>query len=281
MDSAAQPSCSYTALRPRLTAPPARRAQTRRPTSTIAATVPTSADPASAATPPDAPPQRLHSLARAARHDILRRLAPPLRHDMVVHLQSLGMLAEALNARLDRAAATNEEVHEAVSRLHRLARQAVATCVEVSTWMQPAENDTIPLREGIDECVRLLATSLDFHGFTLRAEAGDADLDVSRSALRFLLPAAIFTLTDAAPAPGQVTLRTPAASRHGVVVVRYAPQPEGSFTRLHDPGEHPLAWAEVEALAAEAAVELERGADCIVLRLPRVTVTTPLAMAPV
>ena len=52
----------------------------------------------------DATPQRLRSLARAAQHDILRRLAPPLRHDMVVHLQSLGMMAEALIARMERGA---------------------------------------------------------------------------------------------------------------------------------------------------------------------------------
>ncbi|HYE40801.1 MAG TPA: hypothetical protein VEB23_12765, partial [Ramlibacter sp.] len=56
----------------------------------------------------DASPQRQRSLARAAQHDILRRLAPPLRHDMVVHLQSLGMMAEALNARIERGKAERD-----------------------------------------------------------------------------------------------------------------------------------------------------------------------------
>ena len=70
------------------------------------------------ATPPvaqDASPQRLRSLARAAQHDILRRLAPPLRHDMVVHLQSLGMMAEALSARMERGGVAPEELQASVS----------------------------------------------------------------------------------------------------------------------------------------------------------------------
>jgi hypothetical protein len=87
---------------------------------------------AAGATPsaaPDASPQRLRSLARAAQHDILRRLTPPLRHDMVVHLQSLGMMAEALGARVERGAVEQEDLQGSVSKLNRLARQAVARCL--------------------------------------------------------------------------------------------------------------------------------------------------------
>ena len=66
---------------------------------------------------------------------------------MVVHLQSLGMVAEALSARLDRGTLGAEDLHGMVSKLNRLSRQAVTTCVEVSTWMQPAEDDAVSLRE--------------------------------------------------------------------------------------------------------------------------------------
>lgn len=240
---------------------------------------------ASAGAPPpvtlDVAPQRLRSLARAARHDILRRLAPPLRHDMVVHLQSLGMVAEALSARLDRGAVAAEDLQGMVSKLNRLSRQAVATCVEVSTWMQPAEDDAISLRDGVAECVRLLSTSLNFRGFDLNTELGDGEFEVSRFALRFLLPAAIFTLTDAAAAPGEITIRTELSSTHGVVAVEYAPTTDSTFTQLHDSGEHPLSWAEVQALAEEEAVEVLRNKHDIILRLPRAVVTTPLKMVPV
>ncbi|QJW84250.1 hypothetical protein HK414_11575 [Ramlibacter terrae] len=241
-------------------------------------TTPTGGTPPAA---PDAAPQRMRSLARAARHDILRRLAPPLRHDMVVHLQSLGMMAEALTARLERGTIEQDDLQASVSKLNRLSRQAVGTCLQVSSWMQPADDDAVQLREGVEECVRLLSTSLNFRGFDLRTELGEGDFEVSRSSMRFLLAAAVLTLTDTATAPGEITIHTEFSSTHGVVAVDYAPQPEGSFTLLHESGEAPLAWAEVQALAAEESVELLRNGNAIILRLPRAVITSPLKMVPV
>jgi hypothetical protein len=239
----------------------------------------------SAGAPPpaaaDASPQRQRSLARAGQQDILRRLTPSLRHDMVVHLQSLAMMAEALNARVERGAADAGDLAASVSKLNRLSRQAVARCLEVCTWMEPGEDDTAPLRAGVSEVVDLLSTSLNFRGFELRAELGDGEFDVSRSALRFLLSAALLTLSDAAPAPGEVVVRTELSSSHGVIAVEYQPQPEGNFTQLHEPGEAPLSWLEVQALAGQYGVELLRKGQAIILRLPRAVVTSPLKMAPV
>jgi hypothetical protein len=239
----------------------------------IGATAPAAADTSN--------PQRQRSLARAARHDILRRLAPPLRHDMVVPLQSLGMVAEALSARLERGTIGPDDLQAMVSKLNRLSRQAVATCVDVSTWMQPSEDDSVNLQEGVNECVRLLSTSLNFRGLDLRAELGDGEFEVSRFALRFLLPGVIFTLVDAAQAPGEITVRTEFASSHAVLAVEYQATPEGVFTQLHESGDAPLSWLEVQALAAVEGVELQRNGSNVMLRLPRAVVTTPLKMVPV
>lgn len=230
---------------------------------------------------PDAAPQRQRSLARAARHDIVRRLASPLRHDMVVHLQSLGMMAEALSARLERGTLDTGDLQGSVSKLNRLSRQAVAACLHVSSWMQPGEDDTVTLGEGVEEAVRLLSTSFNFRGLDLRAEPVEGEFQVSRSALRFLLAGVLLTLADTATAPGEITIRTEFSSSHAVVAVDYAAQPDGVFTQLHDSGEAPLSWAEVQALAADESVELLRNGQLIVLRLPRAVVTTPLKMVPV
>ena len=226
-------------------------------------------------------PQRRRSLARAGKHDILRRLTPPLRHDMVVHLQSLGMMAEALNARMERGAADPDDLAAAVSKLNRLSRQAVARCLEVCTWMEPGEDDTVALKDGVAEVVRLLSTSVNFRGFDLRLQAGDGEFAASRSAVRVLLSPAILVLVDAAPAPGELAVRTEVSSSHGVVAVEYQPQPEGSFTQLHEAGDAPLSWVEVQALADEHGVELLRQGQAIILRLPRAVVTSPLKMVPV
>lgn len=239
---------------------------------------PASAPPAVSA---EASAQRQRSLARAARHDILRRLAPPLRHDMVVPLQSLGMVAEALSARLERGTIGQDDLQAMVSKLNRLSRQAVATCVDVSTWMQPSEDDGVNLHEGVNECVRLLSTSLNFRGLDLRTELGDGEFDVSRFALRFLLPGAIFTLVDHAAAPGEIVVRTEFASAHAVVAVEYQALADGVFSQLHESGDAPLSWPEVQALAAAEGVELLRNDSSVILRLPRAVVTTPLKLAPV
>ena len=231
--------------------------------------------------PSEPPVPRQRSLARAARHDILRRLAPALRHDMVVHLQSLGMMAEALSARLERGALPADDVQGAVSKLNRLSRQAVATSLKVSTWMEPGEDDTVALAEGVAECVDLLASSLNFRGYQLRNEAGDGSMDVPRGGLRFLLAGAILTLADAADGPGDVVVHTETSATHAVVAVQYVAQPERSFPSLQAPGLAPLAWPELQALAAEEGVELQRRGETIVLRLPRAVVTSPLKMAPV
>jgi hypothetical protein len=230
---------------------------------------------------PEAAPPRVRSLARAARHDILRRLAPPLRHDMVVHLQSLGMMAEALNARLERGHLSQADLQATVAKIHRLSRQAVLTCVDTCTWMQPGEDDAVQVRDSVDECVRLLSTSLDFRGFALRADAVEADFEVSRAALRFLLAAAVLTAADTAPGPGEVTIRVETSATHAVVAVDFAARGAGAFTQPHEPGDAPLAWAEIQALADECNVELQRNDAGILLRLPRAVVTTPLKMAPV
>jgi hypothetical protein len=237
--------------------------------------------PTDAAADPDTSPQRLHSLARAARQAILRRLAPPLRHDMVVHLQSLGLVAEALSARMERGALKAEDLQSGVTRLNRLSRQAVARCLDVCTWMQPSEDDTTGLCKGADEMVRLLSTSLSFRGFALRCEPGTGDLEVSHSALRYLLAAVLLQVTDAAPAPGEVLVRTEAEPGRATVRVEYRRQPEAAFTQPHEAGEPQLAREEVQALAAELGAELEQDESVVVLRLPRFVVTAPLKMVPV
>lgn len=229
----------------------------------------------------DLPPQRLRSMARAAQADILRRLAPPLRHDMVVHLQSLGLMAEALSARMERGAVASEDLQGTISKLNRLSRNAVARCLEVCTWMEPAEDDSIQLREGVAEIVRLLSTSLNFRGFDLQVEQSDSEFDVARSALRFLLAGAILTLVDTAQAPGAIAVRSESSSSHGVIAVEYVPGQEASYTQPHESAQTPLSWAEVQALAVQHDVELMRRERAIVLHLPRARATAPLKMAPV
>jgi C4-dicarboxylate-specific signal transduction histidine kinase len=219
--------------------------------------------------------------AEAARYSVLRRLAPALKHDMVVNLQAVAMMAEVLNARLERGLTNPNEFQRSVSKINRLAREAVMTCLDVAAWIEPGEDEGIRLREGVEECVALLAGNFNFRGFSIANEVADVDFEVSREALRNLLSACLITLTDASQTPAEVLLTAEVSAGFAVLTVRCTPSES-------DPEHVPFAvtyreldWSDVQALAVAESVELFRTADQIVMRIPRSVATTPLQIVPV
>lgn len=225
--------------------------------------------------------RRPRSGAEAARYSVLRRLAPALKHDMVVNLQAVAMMAEVLNARLERGLANPNELQKSVSKINRMAREAVMTCLDVAAWIEPGEDEGIRLREGVDECVALLAGNFNFRGFSISNDVPDVDFDVSREALRNLLSASLITLTDSSATPAEVLVKAEVSGGFAVLTVRCE-------ARESDPDAVPFAvtyrqldWADVQALAVAESVELFRTSDQIVMRIPRAVATTPLQIVPV
>src|SRR5829696_915270 len=103
--------------------------------------------------------RRSRAGAEAARYGVLRRLAPALKHDMVVNLQAISMMAEVLNARLERGSPAPSEFHSSIAKLNRLARDAVANCLKVAAWLEPGEDEGVRLPEGVEDCLSLLASN--------------------------------------------------------------------------------------------------------------------------
>src|SRR5438105_3058338 len=145
--------------------------------------------------------KRSRAGAEAARYGVLRRLGPALKHDMVVNLQAIAMMAEVMNARLDRGAPDPAEFHESIAKLNRLAREAVANCLKVAGWLVPGEDEGVKLCDGVDECIGLLASNFNFRGFLVESDCAEMPFQVSRIVLRNLLVASLITLTDAAAGP--------------------------------------------------------------------------------
>jgi hypothetical protein len=186
-----------------------------------------------------------------------------------------------LNARLERGLSNPMEFQKSVSKINRLAREAVMTCLDVAAWIEPGEDEGIRLREGVDECVGLLAGNFNFRGFSISNEVPEVEFEVSREALRNLLCASLITLTDAASPPAEVTVKAEVSAGFAVLTVRCE-------ARESDPDAIPfsvtyrqLDWADVQALAMAESVELFRTADQIVMRIPRAVATTPLQIVPV
>src|SRR5437868_1189841 len=107
-----------------------------------------SAEARASDTAPAASSKRSRAGAEAARYSVLRRLGPALKHDMVVNLQAIAMLAEVLNAKLDRGSPNPSEFHASIAKLNRLAREAVANCLKVAAWLEPGEDEGIKLCDG-------------------------------------------------------------------------------------------------------------------------------------
>lgn len=233
---------------------------------------------ASSAGAPNA--RRPRSGSEAARYGVLRRLAPALKHDMVVNLQAVAMMAEVLNARLERGLTNPNEFQKSVSKINRLAREAVMTCLEVAAWIEPGEDEGIRLRDGVQECVALLAGNFNFRGFSICNDVPEVDFEVSREALRNLMSACLLTLTDAASPGADVMVNAEVSAGFAVLTVRCEARDGPHEAMPYAVSYRQLDWSDVQALALAESVELFRTADQIVMRMPRAVATTPLQIVP-
>ena len=218
--------------------------------------------------------------AEAARYGVLRRLGPALKHDMVVNLQAIAMMAEVMNARLERGAPDPAHFQTSIAKLNRLAREAVANCLKVAAWLVPGEDESVKLADGIAECVALLASNFNFRGFIVEADCPDTHFQVSRVVLRNLLIASLVTMTDAAAGPCRVEVSSEIEGQSALVTVRISPREDGYEGLPYEPTYRQLDWSDVQALALAEGVDLVRGNDHITMRMPRHLATAPLQIAP-
>jgi C4-dicarboxylate-specific signal transduction histidine kinase len=229
--------------------------------------------------------RRPRTNAEAARYSVLRRLAPALKHDMVVNLQAVAMMAEVLSARIEKGSPSVAELEGSISKMNRLAREAVMTCLKVAAWISPSDEETVRLREGVDDCVALLRSSFNFRGCTLANEVPDSEFEVSRVALRNLVAASLLSLADAAAAPSDLVVSAEISPGFAVLTVRCSPRTAGDGLAVDaiavQPGYRAVDWNDVQALALAEGIELFRTQEQIVMRIPRMVATGPLQIAPV
>lgn len=196
--------------------------------------------------------------AEAARYALLRRLAPSMRHHLVVNLQPIGMIYEVMDRRLRMPEPDLAQVQESASKINGFARAALASCIDVVSWLAPDDASTgVP--EGVRECLALLATSLSFRGFSLRNDVGAFKQRVRRSALRNVLTAALLHITDELAPPAELHVAGSATSEGLTLQVELrTTKGEGGF--VPESVYRPLAWSDILALAASEGATVERAA---------------------
>jgi hypothetical protein len=206
------------------------------------------------------------SVSEAAQYALLRRLAPVIRHNMAGTLQPIAMVAAMLERRLQKANSDPETLLRNARDIVALSKEAAASCVELMGWLAPRENRVVKVQKGIAECLEMVTTQLSFKGFSIVDNTKPIDVELSESALRSVLTAALITLTDAAAGGG--TLRVETELADGFFSVRVlleelnapasARGPESSSYRR-------LEWHDLEALARWESVGLTRADNRIAL----------------
>lgn len=203
----------------------------------------------------------------AARYALLRRLSFAMRHELVMHLQPIGMVTEVMERRLRAPSPDLAQVHDGMTKISTFSKAAVNSCLDVITWLAPEPGATLPLQDGVQQVMTLLRSNFSFRGFALRSEVEGAPQPVGKSALRMLLPGTLVALSDLTEAPADLVLRAVA----GDDVVRLEVQVHRTQGDPGPTGElpyRPMKWSEIEALARAEDVELSRNEAGAVLAFP-------------
>ncbi|WP_428570674.1 hypothetical protein [Ramlibacter sp.] len=206
--------------------------------------------------------------AEAARYALLRRLAPSMRHHLVVNLQPIGMIYEVMDRRLRAAEVDVPAVQQSAQKIQGFARAALDSCTDVVSWIAPDDRHLSTVHDGAKECASLLASSLGFRGYGLRSEIDALEGKVRRAAIRNVLSASLLHATDELPPPAEIVLKAQAQGEGAWVDIELRPG-TGDKGFAHEAGYRQISWSDVQALAEADGVEVMReGAERLRLMFP-------------
>jgi hypothetical protein len=217
-------------------------------------------------------PVPAHSIAQdaaveAARYALLRRLAPSMRHHLVVNLQPIGMVYEIMDRRLRAPEPNLADVHEGAQKINSYARAALASCIDVVTWLSPDDGVLTTAADGVRECLALVATSFTFRGFALRSDVGEVEGRVERSAFRNVVTGALVHVSDEHAPPAEIVMAAQAAPA-GLEMTITARRTQGEAGFATAPSYRPLTQGDLEALARADGVQIRREGPTLHLMLP-------------
>ncbi|WP_332825105.1 hypothetical protein [Ramlibacter sp.] len=206
--------------------------------------------------------------AEAARYALIRRLAPSMRHHLVVNLQPIGMIYEVMERRLRAPTPDLAHVQDSAGKINGFAKAALASSLDVIGWLAPDDTATTTLEEVVRECAALLATSLSFRGYALRNQVSALPGAIRRSGARTLLTATLIHCTDHLPAPADLVITGDTGDSGAQLTIEVRPT-EGEHPFSSEPNYRKLAWVDLHALALADGIGVEtNGTQAVRLRLP-------------
>jgi hypothetical protein len=216
---------------------------------------------------PEANTAALDAAAEAARYALLRRLAPSMRHHLVVNLQPIGMVYEIMDRRLRAQQPNLADIQDGAQKINSYARAALTSCLDVVTWLAPEDGARTTAADGVRECVALVGTSFTFRGCALRNEVGDAAGQVSRAAFRNVVTGALLHLSDEYKPPAEIVIEAQ-SQQTGLEVLLTVRESRGDQGFATAPAYRPITASDLQALAEPDGVQLQREGPKLRITLP-------------
>ncbi len=209
--------------------------------------------------------------AEAARYALIRRLVPVLRHHMVVHLQPMGMICEVTDRKLAAGGAeAMTAARNAVTKINQLARSAITSCLDVVAWLAPDAEAQVTLSAAVAECLDLVRSNFTFRGFTMLNQVGDHQATMlPQATTREVLTAALLACADDAGDLDElvVSLQPPESGDSGTWLSLQLRRGSGA-SHTEEGIYRRILWSDVQALADEHGLAMERLPAGVALRVP-------------
>lgn len=190
----------------------------------------------------------------AARFAVLRRMGSAIRHQLAGALQPITMVASLLERRVQAGTPNLDALRRSAVEMTALSRSASSECVALMSWIAPHDGDLVALDEGVQDCLRLLATELSFRGFSVVDATQGQQGRVARQTLRTMLPASLMALTDRAVKPARIQVTAQSSATQVTLSLIMTPL-DGDQVPSLPKAYRALTWQDVRALAEEEHVK--------------------------
>ena len=207
-------------------------------------------------------------LAEAARYALMRRLLPAIRHNIAGSLQPVGMMAAMLERRMQAAAPDLVQLGKSSQALNTLAREAVATSVNLMNWLAPKDNELVALNGAVEESLGMIAAELSFRGFFVMNQTSGMQASLPRGIFRSVFTASLMALTDRVENAADVVVTAESTGSRTQLTITLAPggRTELAGMGVRAPTYRSIDWDDVQALANAEGVGLSHDSNCAQLR---------------
>ena len=213
-------------------------------------------------------------LAEAARHAVLERLMPILRHDVAGAMQAPRMMLMVMQKRLQAPEPDLQAIAQNVATVGALTQQATLSCMAALAWIAPGEDINIGLRSGVDKAATWLGIELSSSAMVLVNGIEDEAVTAPQTFFRSIFLGALLAFCDHHAEGGSLRVTFSSADTAsgpgGQMQLRLLACATGKMPVMLDaaPKSRPIGWSDVQAMAQSSGVQMARGDGWLTLELP-------------